>query len=70
MGIFIEGGFILNNLKENTEKENTENTEGQKIRPYVFFPTFILLISTIILNFTNEILWLLTWGGFLVLLED
>ncbi|MFW5981057.1 MAG: BCCT family transporter [bacterium] len=48
----------MSNKKESIEKGNDENTKDQKLRPYVFFPTFILLISTIILNFTNEELFL------------
>ncbi|TDO84354.1 choline-glycine betaine transporter [Halanaerobium saccharolyticum] len=49
---------MKNNKINNNEGNPDSKKTTQKIRPYVFYPTFILLISTIVLNFTNENLFL------------
>jgi choline-glycine betaine transporter len=43
---------------ENDKTNNIKKLKRQKIRPYVFYPTFTLLVFTIILNFINEDLFL------------
>ena len=49
---------MKNNKIKNNEEKTKSNKVKQKIRPYVFYPTFFLLISTIILNFTNKDMFL------------